>query len=74
MATKKEGLEVLNVAANRMLLEFEIFSLKKDLDPELKKECISLMKNEISRRKSEIILYPYIKTIMDEINNFLKVQ
>ncbi len=64
-------LKNLNIAANKMFAEFEVYALKKGLDIELKKECISLLKKEVRRRKQQIILYHYTKPVMDTINNFL---
>ncbi|WP_281991228.1 hypothetical protein [Aquimarina aggregata] len=71
MILKKE-LEAIDKAATKMLTAFEVFSLKEGLDLELKKECINLMRNEVSRRKLKIILFYYTKPVVDKINNFLK--
>lgn len=68
----KKDLEVIDIASNRMFSAFEVFSLKEGLDLELKKECINLMRNEVSRRKLKIILFYYTKPVVDKINNFLK--
>lgn len=64
-------LKNLNIAANKMFAEFEVYALKKGLDIELKNECMGVLKKEVRRRKQKIILYHYTKPVTDTINNFL---